>query len=275
MTIQEFLATATETFKRAAIPSARLDTLILMEDELGQNRASILAHPEAEIESTTEVRLNEKVAQRAKHIPLAYVRGKTEFYGREFLVDSHVLVPRPETEDVITLLKKLPLRRSPHIIDVGTGSGCIGITAALELSDAKIELHEIDPKALELAAKNAKNLGVFVSLHCSDLFGASPGADVVLANLPYVPEGYGVNRAAEYEPKRAIFAGKGGLDLYRRFWEQTASLPQKPLFVLTEALPSQHQDLTNLAGGASYKLIQTKNLIQVFEKASWSGRHPG
>src|SRR6266508_1210490 len=109
MTTYEFLKSATARLKQAGIASARLDTLVLLEDALGQDRARLLAHPESKIPHSTEVALNTKIAQRATHVPLAYIRGKAEFYGREFAIDKHVLVPRPETETMIDLLKKLPL----------------------------------------------------------------------------------------------------------------------------------------------------------------------
>src|SRR5690606_33246454 len=96
MTIQEFLKHAVSSLSQAGIATARLDALILLEDELGRSRAQLLAHLEDEIPPKTEVELNTKITRRAKHTPLAYIRGKVEFYGREFAVNEHVLVPRPE-----------------------------------------------------------------------------------------------------------------------------------------------------------------------------------
>lgn len=268
MNVQQFLSKATETLGAAGVPSARLDCLILLEDALGLDRAAILAHPEVDITAPQLSILNKQVTQRAHHTPLAYIRGRAPFFGREFAVDPHVLVPRPETETMIEMLKELPLPPHPVLADIGTGTGCIGITAALELPGAKVELCDIDPAALKVATQNAASLGASVSLRESDLLSALAKADVLLANLPYVPERYSINKAAEHEPKHAIFSGKDGLNLYRRFWEEITDLSHKPLFVLTESLPPQHDDLQNLAQASGYELYKAQDFIQVFKHTS-------
>lgn len=267
MTANEFLTSATKALKKAGIASARLDALILLEDALGQDRALILAHPDQRIAHSTEVALHKKIIQRASHTPLAYIRGKVQFYGRELLINQDVLVPRPETETMITLLKQLPLPPRPRLADIGTGSGCIGITAALELSGATVDLYDLDPATLAVARRNARTLGVKVRCYQADLLErpARP-YDVLLANLPYVPERYLVNQAAEQEPKEAIFGGKDGLNLYRRFWTQISSLPDKPRFVLTEALPPQHAEIEAIAKQAGYTQRKAEDFIQVFER---------
>ena len=266
VTVRNWLANATVSLKGAGIATARLDALVLLEDALSKDRVLILAHPETQIDNKTEVSLNKKIAQRAGHTPLAYIRGRTEFYGREFAVTPHTLVPRPETETMIEMLKTLPLPANPAIADIGTGSGCIGITAALELPNARVSLYDIDEEALKVAKKNLQLLGAKVTCQKADLLERVTNIDVLLANLPYVPERYAINQAAEHEPKHAIFAGKDGLNLYRRFWEQIASLPQKPLFVLTESLPPQHADLAGIAKSAGYEPYQTQDFIQVFRQ---------
>jgi release factor glutamine methyltransferase len=100
----------------------------------------------------------------------------------------------------------------------------------------------------------------------SNLLQRDPVSDVILANLPYVPERYAINQAAEYEPKHAIFGGKDGLNLYRQLWNQITTLPKQPAFVLTEALPTQHDDMTAIAAGSGYKLLEVQDFIQVFAK---------
>src|SRR5256885_12647046 len=145
MTIGEFLKTTAAALQQAGIESARLDMLILLEDELRQDRAVLLAHPEREIPAPIFARLYKKRTQREGHIPLAYIRGKAPFYGRNFVVNEHTLVPRPETEIMIVLLKKLaaglvPGTRPLRIADIGTGSGILGITACLELPGSSVDL---------------------------------------------------------------------------------------------------------------------------------------
>lgn len=272
ITIETWLRKAVQTLTSASITSTRLDCMILLEDALKQNRATILAHLETKIPKSTEVELNKKVAQRATHKPLAYLRGKVEFYGREFLVDEHVLVPRPETEAMIELLKAtrftpsntLPLR----FIDVGSGSGCIGITAALELPGAKVELWDIDPQTHVVALRNAKLHGITPTFRPADLLQKAPSGpcNAFLANLPYVPTNHPINKAAEHEPKLALFAGDDGLDLYRRFWQQVSNLANPPRYIFTESLTKQHRAMTALAKAAGYQLDTTRGLIQRFER---------
>lgn len=270
MTVGSFLASATKTLTNAGIDSARLDCLVLLEDALAINRAHILANLETEISHTTEVDLNNKIVQRATHYPLAYLRGKSMFYGREFKVAPDVLVPRPETEAMINLLKNLQLPKHATIIDIGTGSGCLGITAALELSDAQIWLSDINKTALAIARQNATQHHVSASIVESDLLQLlqqtpTTSFEIILANLPYVPRQYPINKAAEHEPKLAIFAGRDGLNLYRRMWEQILILPKKPRFIITESLTSQHAELAALAKKNKYRLVATEGLAQCFQ----------
>jgi release factor glutamine methyltransferase len=265
MTIGAFLTTTTAQLKKAGIESARLDTLILLEDELKQDRTSLLAHLEAEIPTHLLADLRKKYTQRKHHTPLAYIRGKVMFYGREFRINEHVLVPRPETEAMIDMLKKWVPKRTILIADIGTGSGCIGITAALELPHAVVDLYDIDKQALSIARLNAKSLKVHVTCHEEDLLpNKAPNYDVILANLPYIPKHMSINRAAMHEPAHAIFSGSAGLDHYKRLWMLLASRADKPKLIVTESLPEQHNINTRLAQSAGYKLIASEGFAQSF-----------
>lgn len=249
------------------IPTARLDALVLLEDCSGKDRAWLLAHPEFELSDMQGEKLEKLLARRAQHEPLAYLRGKTEFYGREFVVSAAVLEPRPESETMIDLLKKLPkLAAKPSIADVGTGSGALGITAALELPEATVELLEIDPAAIKIARANVDKLSTGILVLRSDLLAeSSQDYDVLLCNLPYVPDDFAINTAATHEPRLAIFGGPDGLDLYRRLFTQIQNAQKQPLYILTEALPSQHDALEQIAKANGYKLHASDDFIQVFE----------
>lgn len=271
MSVNDWLITSTKELQEAGIATARLDCLVLLEDALGVDRASILANLDAKLPQKTEVDLNTKIVQRVRHIPLAYIRGKVEFYGREFVINKHVLVPRPETEMMIDELKAALQKGAPHtecvIVDVGTGSGAIAVTAKLEFPKAHVIATDIDPKVLKIARQNAKKHDVNIEFTQGDLLAPLPAAKpptVILANLPYVPDRYSINKAAEHEPKHAIFGGKDGLNLYRRFWEQIARLCRKPFLVLTESLPMQHNGMLDLARQANFELRSSQNFIQVF-----------
>ena len=269
MKVEAFLAQAIKKLGSASVNSARLDTLILLEDELKKDRAYILAHPETELAPVQLKKLNQQIKRRTYHEPLAYIRGFTEFYGRKFKVNRHVLEPRPESETMIDLLKSLCYKDYPcskiRIADVGTGSGALGITAALELHNHYVDLYDIDASALAVAKHNCALHELHLRTVKRDLLRSSHKAyDVVLANLPYVPDRWQINKSAAMEPKLAIFGGQDGLDVYRRFFEQLSHFSWRPKYVLTESLPPQHQELAQIVQKADFKLHKSQDFIQVF-----------
>lgn len=282
MNVKDWLKAATSTLQGAAIESARLDCLILLEDATSKDRAWLLAHPEYELPKLLVTELDKKVAHRSTHVPLAYIRGHVEFYGRDFAVNEHVLVPRPETEEMVELLKVMVSSGSVQadnlvIVDVGTGSGALAITAKLEVPQAHVIGVDIDPACLAVGHQNAAALGVGaeVAFRAADLLEVTDGgallpeADVILANLPYVPQEYPINKAAGHEPELALFGGADGLVPYRKLF-QYLSERQQPLkpehlqFVITEALEFQHSDLAKIAGVMGYQLEKTAGLAQCF-----------
>ena len=161
MTTQKFLRSTIAKLEQAGIGTARLDALVLLEDATGKNRSWLLAHPDFDVKGSTFHTLQQQIKRRLSHEPLAYIRGKTEFYGREFLVNKDVLEPRPESETMLDLLidccKAQPCNKAePCIVDVGTGSGALAITAKVELPQAEVIAIDVDPACLEVARKNAK-----------------------------------------------------------------------------------------------------------------------
>jgi release factor glutamine methyltransferase len=211
--------------------------------------------------------LENKIKRRVNHEPLAYIRSKSEFFGREFTVSADTLEPRPESETIIELLKSLKLHGS--IIDVGTGSGCLAITTKLEIPELEVMATDISATALKIAQKNALKHDTDIKFFLGDLLTPIPVSlkpTVIMANLPYVPNSHTINSAAMFEPKLAIFGGPDGLDLYRQLFFQIANNVQFEgvKFVLTESLPPQHNELAKIALSAGFKLKKTDDFIQVF-----------
>ena len=271
MTIESWLARAIHELERANIATARLDCLVLLEDALHKDRSWLLAHPEEPIPDDTLAILNNQIARRAEHEPLAYVRGKTEFYGREFAVNAHTLEPRPETEDMIDLFKELEVdAKEWRVADIGTGSGAIGLTAALEIPGLEPHLTDIDLECLQTAERNAEKHGVRASFVQGNLLEPllpfRPLPRVLLCNLPYVPDSHTINEAAMQEPPHAIFGGPDGLALYRELFAQIDALNDKPRYILTESLPFQHEVLAGIAKQHGYMLQETRGFIQLFNR---------
>jgi release factor glutamine methyltransferase len=264
LSVATWLKQAQQLLESADIATARLDSVVLLEDCTQKDRTHLLAHPELDLTAQQIKILAKQLTRRAEHEPLAYIRQKAEFYGRDFMVSPHTLVPRPETETMITVLKSLKLPPDAILADIGTGSGCIAIVAALELPGSRIDAYEIDPKAFAIAQQNAKRHNTpQVRFHLNDLLGSvNIKYDVVLANLPYVPDDFVINKAAMQEPRHAIFGGKDGLELYRRLSTQLET--HKPHYVLTEALPPQHSALQSIMEATGFTLQSTEDFIQLF-----------
>lgn len=269
--IHDWLEDTTSALKQAGIETARLDSLVLLCDEIGHDKSWILAHPERELQESELEILNKNIAQRLQHIPLAYIRGKVEFFGREFMVDEQVLVPRPESEAIIELLKRVAGRGlRVAIFDIGTGSGVLAITAKLEIPKANVVASDIDESCIQVARKNAHNHEADISFLSGDLLHPLLDAafkiqdSIFVANLPYVPESYPINYAAAHEPKLALFSGKDGLNHYSEMFTQLKNSQAKPLYIITEALQTQHEALRTIAQNTGYRQLHQNGLAQCF-----------
>jgi len=198
------------------------------------DRAYLHAHPERELNPDEISRYGQLLAKRASGIPAQYITGHQEFWGMDFIVSPAVLIPRPETEHLIETV--LPLAREisrPRIVDVGTGSGCIGLALAKELPQAEIQATDISPTALEIAKANAARLepqilmerGSVIQFYERDLLeGVVPDSfDFVVSNPPYVGESEADQvwlEVRKYEPRNAVFAGPTGLEIIERLIPQ-------------------------------------------------------
>lgn len=265
-TIGNWLAQATARLSEAGIGSARLDALILLEDVLGRDRSWVLAHQDKVIADEHTRTLNTYIAQRAGHIPLAYLRGHVEFYGRRFTVTPDVLIPRPETEELVELA--LTYAADSHrLIDVGTGSGAIAITLALERPDLRVEASDISKDALAVAAANAERLGADVRfIHSDVLDRAAPPYQLIVANLPYVGKGYEISPEARAEPELALFAEDGGYHLIERLIPQAADALSAGGYLLLESDPWQQDRLIQSATAAGFSLVDRRRFHLALQK---------
>lgn len=273
-TIYNWLASTQQHLLAAGIETARLDALVLLCDELQHEKSWVLANPDYILSTQHIHTLNNLIVQRIQHVPLAYIRGRAEFYGRDFAVNTNVLVPRPESESMITLLMRYtqthPLK---HVIDIGTGSGALAITAKIELQNVEVTATDIDAQCIQTAQKNAVALGATVEFLQSNLLAevpALPANTALLCNLPYVPADYPINTAATHEPKLALFSGSDGLDHYRALFQQIDTLQNKPICIITESLMQQHIAISALADAQGYNPADDDGLAQLFVLATSS-----
>jgi len=249
--------TICEWLKNAAQKIDRLDAeLILMHFLQAPDRSYLVSHSDEELMDTTAIDIY--VARRAEGEPLAYILGYREFYGRRFFVTPDVLIPRPETETIIDIVKGL---KPATILDVGTGSGCIAITCALE-TDAQVDAVDISDDALRIAQKNAAHHGAKVNFHKSDLLSNfTPEPDtLIIANLPYVDASWDWldHQSLDHEPSLALYAEQGGLELIYKLIDQH---PSNTAGLILEADPCQHEAIINYATKNSLKLEKQQGYI--------------
>ncbi len=197
-------------------------------------KEEILASMTKEIEDTRFRDIERYINERKDGKPLAYITEKKEFYSQEFFVDKNVLVPRPETEILVEEALRILWTNKRHmenILDMGTGSGAIGLTIA-QRAEKHVFCVDISKEALVVARKNARTLGVLerASFLCSNLFGGVKEGikfDMILANLPYVgSEEWDalMPDVKNFEPRRALYGGKDGIEIYQAFLQKCTPL---------------------------------------------------
>lgn len=220
---EEALRQAVQTLRNEGIESPRLDAELLLSHVLGVNRAAIFARPERWLTAKELTAFRDLVDRRAHREPLAYLVGHREFFGLDLVVDSRVLIPRPETELLVEHALRIAQRlKTPRIADVGTGSGAIAVSLAVHLPKAIIYALDGSAGALSVAAENASRHGVAdrICFLRGDLVQPLPEAmDVITANLPYVATDEWEALPPEirlYEPRAALDGGRDGLTLIRR-----------------------------------------------------------
>jgi release factor glutamine methyltransferase len=251
-TIQEALTAS--RLELSAFGSAYADGEILLSHVLGCDRSFLIAHPECELSAAQACEFEELAERRANGVPVAYLTGVAWFYGRPFVVNERVLVPRAETEHLVeAALEHLRNHENPVVLDVGTGSGAIACTIAAERPDAVVYAIDNDRVALGIARENARSLGVRVAFEDANLLPkGKPRFDAVVANLPYIPTG-DLPRApdpASFEPKQALDGGPDGLREYRRLLAILPPRVHPGAIVLLEAAPPTIHALEELAQNA-------------------------
>jgi len=256
-----------EQFSEASVPSPRLDAEVLLAYVLGVERSWLHAHGDEELQPESVEKFAQLVQRRLRREPIAYITGEKEFYGREFIITPDVLIPRPETEDLIDLAKE-HYPQDARIIDVGAGSGCVGITLRLEIPKSTVTLADISEHALFIAKKNAKALGAQVSYVKTDLLASfrDSSFDLIVANLPYVDSTWETSPETDYEPKLALYAENGGLALIYKLIEQSESVVSNSGLLFLEADPEQHIQIIKKARQHSFEPLEIRGYALCFTK---------
>ena len=249
------LAKARARLATAGIPLPWLDAEILVAHVLKSSRERLYSHPDRQLTVAQRTRLRRLTSRRAARVPVPYLVGEREFYGHMFRVTPAVLIPRPSSELLVELaidwLKAHPEAR--RVIDLGTGSGAVAISVAKAVPQVRIEARDVSARALRVADDNIarQRLRRRITTVKADLLRGAAPADVILANLPYIPDALRRVRPKEldYEPALALDGGKDGLDLIRTALTQAPAAVKPGGLVLFECDPAQTRRIVRLANG--------------------------
>lgn len=252
MTVNTALQQGTELLEQAAIAAPRLTAEVLLAHALGRERAWLYAHSTDELTGLAWIHYGRYLHERLEGKPTQYITRRQEFYGREFQVTPDVLIPRPETEHAVEAALAR-LGGGERVADIGTGSGAIAVTLALE---ARVEMiaTDISTAALRVAAANASRLGAGVRFVACDLGAAltARSFDMVVSNPPYVPARDATTTQREvrdWEPHVALFGGDDGLDVYRRLVPEAACLLRPGGWLVVEIAYNAGEALREMLAG--------------------------
>jgi release factor glutamine methyltransferase len=264
MTVLDVLQSTTAYFKKRKIDNSRLNAEHLLAHVLRRKRLDLYLEFERELTESELVPLRDLVKRRGEGEPLQHLLGTVEFCGHTFLCDSRALVPRPETEELVELLKSEVRNPESEILDVGTGSGVIALTLVKEFPEAKISGTDISEDALALARENAARLNLRdrVRFFKSNLLENVEGTfDLIAANLPYIAarDRHTLSREVLHDPEVALFAGGQGDELVRELIGQAPARLRPGGMLALEIGLGQSEPLLSILAEKNYRDICWKN----------------
>jgi release factor glutamine methyltransferase len=210
--VSDALSAATDALRAAGVDEPRLDAEVMLAAAMGTDRAALYADAKASVEGPAAREFAEMVRRRVRREPVAYILGRAWFRQLELVVDSRVLIPRPETELLVDLAQD-----RQRVLDVGTGCGAVALAIANERAGARVTGIDNSPDAIEVARMNAERPGVEVEFLIADLIVGGP-YELIVSNPPYVREAEFDSLQPEislYEPREALVGGPDGLDVIR------------------------------------------------------------
>jgi release factor glutamine methyltransferase len=261
--VGDALQGATDALRAAGVETPELDAALLLEEATGWERSRFTADPGAALPAGAGRDFAATVRRRVQREPVAYILGRKGFRGIELAVDPRVLIPRPETE----LLVEVALEANPAtVLDVGTGSGAVALAVADELPDASVLATDTSEPALEVARANAERLGLADRVRFEP--GSIPagamfdhGAELLLANLPYVTEAEWEGlppEIREFEPRGALVGGATGLEAIESVLEDAAALPRPPAMAALEVGEGQAEPVAALVERTGWARIERR-----------------
>jgi release factor glutamine methyltransferase len=252
----------------AASPLPRAEARRLLAAALDTSIEALVARPERPVDAPSAARFAALQVRRAQGEPVAYLVGEKEFFGRRFAVSPAVLVPRPETETLVEIaLQRLGQWPAPRVLDLGTGSGCIAITLALECPAATVVAVDRSSEALQLARGNAQRLGARVEFLLGDWFEPVRGRfDLIVTNPPYIARADPHLAELRHEPPHALVGGADGLDDLRRIVGDAAQHLNSGGWLMVEHGHDQGPDVLRLFESAGFVEAETRRDLAGLER---------
>ena len=280
VTRKEIREETARRLQEAGIEEYEYETWMLLEWKLGVDRAEYFMDPDAEVPQEQWNNLDAALRKRERRIPLQYLMGSCEFMGYSFAVDERVLIPRQDTECLVELAVE-QMRRSPEpcrVLDLCTGSGCIGVSVKLLCPQAQVVLSDVSEGALAVAGENARSLGAPVELVQGDLFENVQGTfDYILSNPPYIPskviDGL-MPEVRDHEPRLALDGTEDGLHFYRRIVREATKRLRPGGRLLFEIGQEQGEALLSLLQEAGYEETAIRQDLAGLDRIA-VGRWPG
>jgi len=272
VTVLELIQNTTTFFQRKGVESPRLSVEYLLAEALGKRRLDLYLDYDQQLPEQILKPLREKVRRRSEGEPLQHLIGSWEFYGRQFKTDRRALIPRPETERLAELvLNRIGGDATGRLADVGTGSGVLAVTFALERSDLRITATDISAEALTLARENAGSHGVadrIIWCETNLLSGTEGEFDFLVANLPYVPTAQitELSREVRYDPMLALDGGPDGLHLIRCLIFDAPAYLRAGAWICLEIGISQSSEVTKVLEQQKFRDICVENDYQGVER---------
>ncbi len=274
MTVLELLQTTTAYFGKKGVEQPRLNIEHLLADTLGKKRIDLYLEFDRSLEAAELEPLREKVRRRAEGEPLQHLLGHWDFFGRTFKTDRRALIPRSETELLVeTMLKEFTAcgESGDRLADVGTGTGILAITLALERPELQVSAVDLSEDALALARENAEHFGVAdrIAFCRSDLLDQVDGPfRWVVANLPYIPTADldTLQREVKFDPALALDGGKDGLTIIKRLIVSIQSKLAPNGLIVLELGQGQAQRVLDFLADQNYRDISIKKDYQGIER---------
>jgi len=273
MTIESWLESSTKKLNGAGISSAHIDALALMSYVLKISPEQIRAYPETNLDNYQITQLDDLINRRINDEPLAYLINLKEFYESDFYVDSNVLIPRPESEAIVDFaLKAIDNLTNKKILiaDIGTGSGCLGISIKLKRPDIDMSLCDVSPQALKVAQKNASRLKTKVNIILGNLLSpwleTNKKLGIIVAHLPYIDKSWMRSKETDYEPPISLFASDDGLELIKQLITQTKNGLKSNGYLILEADTRQLNSIIEFAKKYNLQPIDKTQFVLILQK---------